>query len=354
MVLDTKTFRTEVSIRPLSHAPLLRHQEPLLLLGSCFSEGVGGRLQAAGHDALANPLGTMFSPASIRRATELLADGPAASWDPPRLDERSGLWYTFDAGATITHPTRTGCEAAVADALAAGHSQLRRSSCLFVTLGSAWSPQSKTHAAGPPSPWLEAPEGAGLPFRVRCPSECLCGDPSRCHRLAEASGSAQVGLRARGARRGQLPQAAARPLVENTAPCRWNRVSARRLSCDPSGACVGKAATHGSRLWSGPALPPLPATRTRDPLWWLPRRATCTSRRAQFERALCGVSDCAEELRRCVHAARSVGGEGMRVVLTVSPVRRWHKSLKAWPDARSLSPEPPPEAEAEARVSDEP
>ena len=48
--------------------------------------------------------------------------------------------------------------------------------------------------------------------------------------------------------------------------------------------------------------------------------------RAQFERALCGVAECAEELRRCVHAARAVGGEGMRVVLTVSPVRRWHKA----------------------------
>ena len=103
----------------------------------------------------------------------------------------------------------------------------------------------------------------------------------------------------------------------------------------------------------GPALPPLPAPRSPlpAPLWWLLRRATCTSRRAQFERALCGVPECAEEIRRCVHAARSVGGEGMRVVLTVSPVRCWHKSLKARPDARSLSPslgpepqpEPPPE-----------
>jgi len=144
MVLQPQTFRTEMPIQPLSHAPLLRHEDPLLLLGSCFSEGVGGRLQAAGHDALANPLGTLFSPASIRRATELLADGPAASWDPPRLDERSGLWYTFDAGATITQPTRAQCEEAMAEALAAGHSQLRRSSCLFVTLGSACRPRSKT------------------------------------------------------------------------------------------------------------------------------------------------------------------------------------------------------------------
>jgi len=91
---------------------------------------------------------------------------------------------------------------------------------------------------------------------------------------------------------------------------------------------------------------PLPAP---CPLWWLPRRATCTSRRAQFERALCGVPECAEELRRCVHAARSVGGEGMRVVLTVSPVRHRHKGL-----ARCSKPQPGASAGASARASAEP
>ena len=86
----------------------------------------------------------------------------------------------------------------------------------------------------------------------------------------------------------------------------------------PSGACVVKAASH-----MGPAAgwAPLPASTGG-----FQGGPTCTSRRAQFERALCGVPECAEELRRCVHAARAVGGEGMRVVLTVSPVRRWHKA----------------------------
>ena len=88
MVLQPQTFRTEVPIQPLSHGPLLRHEDPLLLLGSCFSEGVGGRLQAAGHDALANPLGTLFSPASIRRATELLLESL-------EIDEHLSIAYYF-------------------------------------------------------------------------------------------------------------------------------------------------------------------------------------------------------------------------------------------------------------------
>ena len=182
------TFRTEVPIRPLSHAPLLRHEEPLLLLGSCFSDGVGRRLQAAGHNALANPLGTLFSPASIRRATELLAEGPAASWDPPRYDERAGLWYTFDAGATIARPTREAAEAAVDEALTAGHAQLRRSACLFVTLGSAWrrtfyNPRTRQLRSWPQPP-LPAPPHLAWRREVSTRPEA----PSRVHRAASGLG----------------------------------------------------------------------------------------------------------------------------------------------------------------------
>ena len=54
MVLHPQTFRTEIPIRPLTHR-LLRHEQSLLLLGSCFSEGVGDRLRATGHDDLSNP-----------------------------------------------------------------------------------------------------------------------------------------------------------------------------------------------------------------------------------------------------------------------------------------------------------
>ena len=201
MVLHPQTFRTEIPIRPLTHR-LLRHEQSLLLLGSCFSEGVGDRLRATGHDALSNPLGTLFSPASIRRATELIADGSdAAAWAAPRFDERTELHYTFDAGTAVPPPTREACEAAMADALARGHAQLQRSACLFVTLGSAW-----TYVR----------EGSVV---------------ANCHRQPQAD----------------------------------------------------------------------------------------------FERRLWGVGECADELRGCIDASRAVGGSGLRVVVTVSPVRHWRE-----------------------------
>ena len=116
MVLSSApTFRTEVPIEPRTHR-LIRHDESLLALGSCFSDGVGQRLCAAGHDALSNPLGTLFNPASIRRAVELFSAPDLAS---PSQDG-GGLWFNFDAGTALSRPTSADCDDAVARALAAG------------------------------------------------------------------------------------------------------------------------------------------------------------------------------------------------------------------------------------------
>ena len=37
LMVVSPTFRTEVPIEPRTHRPLLRHNESLRLLGSCFS-----------------------------------------------------------------------------------------------------------------------------------------------------------------------------------------------------------------------------------------------------------------------------------------------------------------------------
>ena len=193
------TFRTEVPIEPRTHRPLLRHDESLLLIGSCFSDGVGERLRAAGHDALSNPLGTLFNPASIRRAVELFGAPNLAS---PSQDG-GGLWFNFDAGTALSRPTSADCDDAVALALAAGREQLQRSSLLCITLGSAWA-------------YVDRESGSVV---------------ANCHKQ-----------------------------------------NANR-----------------------------------------------------FERRLLGVDECADELRRCIAAARGVGGEDLRALVTVSPVRHWRE-----------------------------
>ncbi len=53
----------------------ISYEDKILLLGSCFSDNIGGALVNYGFDALVNPFGTLYNPASIVAAVERLASG---------------------------------------------------------------------------------------------------------------------------------------------------------------------------------------------------------------------------------------------------------------------------------------
>ena len=56
-------FQTEIKIRPLEQT--IRYGDGLLYLGSCFADEVGGICKGLGFNAMVNPFGTLYNPASI-------------------------------------------------------------------------------------------------------------------------------------------------------------------------------------------------------------------------------------------------------------------------------------------------
>lgn len=62
-------FRTEIELSRGSFR--ISHDDKIVLLGSCFSDNIGGRLQRDGFDVCHNPLGPLYNPISLAR---LLAD----------------------------------------------------------------------------------------------------------------------------------------------------------------------------------------------------------------------------------------------------------------------------------------
>ncbi len=56
-------FRTRVDIKKSKNA--ISHEQKILLLGSCFSDNIGEKLVNGGFQAIVNPLGTLYNPASI-------------------------------------------------------------------------------------------------------------------------------------------------------------------------------------------------------------------------------------------------------------------------------------------------
>lgn len=84
-------FRTIIDLP--DKLPTVCHDEPIMLLGSCFSDNIGERLRRALFDVTANPFGTLYNPASIASAISRLADNVPFSAD--ELTEYGGMWHSF-------------------------------------------------------------------------------------------------------------------------------------------------------------------------------------------------------------------------------------------------------------------
>lgn len=66
-------FRTEIEHPAGSH--LLSHDEPVVLLGSCFSDEIGRQLSLDGFDVVHNPLGPLYNPVSIANLVRRTLEG---------------------------------------------------------------------------------------------------------------------------------------------------------------------------------------------------------------------------------------------------------------------------------------
>ncbi|MDE7388066.1 MAG: GSCFA domain-containing protein [Muribaculaceae bacterium] len=126
-------FRTELTVEP--SAPLT-HADLLLMLGSCFTDEVGARLQADGFRAEVNPSGTLYNPLSVARTVEMLECG--REYVAEDFFENQGLWRSFDHHSSLASADLSAAVARVNAAMNRGADALREASCVIVTFGTAW------------------------------------------------------------------------------------------------------------------------------------------------------------------------------------------------------------------------
>lgn len=83
-------FRTEIEA---THAPFgISHSDRIVLLGSCFTDSVGSRLDDDGFTTVHNPMGPLYNPASIARVVN--RDVPYSLDDLYR--DETGLYHCMD------------------------------------------------------------------------------------------------------------------------------------------------------------------------------------------------------------------------------------------------------------------
>lgn len=128
-------FRTPTDITPL--APRLRHSDKLLVMGSCFAEHIGGRLEKMKFRTEVNPYGVLYNPLSIAEAlTRLIEQRPFTEEELHEFPD--GGWNTWLHHSRYSHPDKQEALLAINTNMKKAWRQLTEANTLIITLGTAW------------------------------------------------------------------------------------------------------------------------------------------------------------------------------------------------------------------------
>lgn len=126
-------FRTRINL--IEENPI-HHQHSILLIGSCFSDSIGVRLQKSGFNTLINPFGVLYNPLSISRNLKKALSNESYFAEEIRQNKRQ--YFHFD------HHTRFSSESAeqVLENIRVNLDETRRFiqnlDILIITPGTSW------------------------------------------------------------------------------------------------------------------------------------------------------------------------------------------------------------------------
>ena len=114
----------------------LDHANASLLVGSCFTEYMGERMQALRFPVCLNPFGILYNPLSMAEALSRCLDNRPLTAD--ELVSHDGLWHSWLHHGSFSQPDRDACLHACNDAIRQAHVFLQRCDRMVLTFGSAW------------------------------------------------------------------------------------------------------------------------------------------------------------------------------------------------------------------------
>lgn len=112
------------------------YEDKLLLLGSCFSENMGNKLEYYKFQSITNPFGIIFNPLALERLVEDAVTNK--TYTEVDVFEHEGIWKSYVAHSNLNASSRLQAVINLQEAQQQLRNQLQEASHLFITLGTAW------------------------------------------------------------------------------------------------------------------------------------------------------------------------------------------------------------------------
>jgi hypothetical protein len=112
----------------------VKHDDGVVLLGSCFSDSMTSHFQSSGFNALSNPFGTLFHPIAIANTIK------AALTNSTEVNvlERDGIFFSWDSGSKIHAYSLEDLKSKVIAVRTELKNHLEEAKILVITFGTSW------------------------------------------------------------------------------------------------------------------------------------------------------------------------------------------------------------------------
>jgi hypothetical protein len=134
-------LRTEYNIPP--SALQIKHEDDLLLYGSCFAENIGEKLQHLKYKALINPLGISYNPISLHKLLRLTKGELEAALEDK--NKQKDLFYHWDFHSNFNHLDAATFEKQLFHSLKKQVEKLQNTKIIFISYGTAWVHELKSN-----------------------------------------------------------------------------------------------------------------------------------------------------------------------------------------------------------------
>lgn len=112
------------------------HQQQVLLIGSCFTEHIGQRLNDLKFDCHSNPFGIVFNPLSMIKTMDRLMENKA--FTDKDVMEHDGSWLSLEVHSSLSKPSQESLLRHLNAEVEQWHRHLKEADWLILTFGSAY------------------------------------------------------------------------------------------------------------------------------------------------------------------------------------------------------------------------
>ena len=113
--------------------------DKIMVLGSCFADNIGQKMKNIGMDAMVNPFGTLYNPASISYAVDRLKSGtPFSASECRMMGSGAGMVCSFSHHTSFARKSEEEFLAHANAVLSDASDFFRSCSLLIITLGTSW------------------------------------------------------------------------------------------------------------------------------------------------------------------------------------------------------------------------